>query len=62
MAKFDKNFDKGVRWPLKVLLDQYAAYSVSVSAVQIIFPSNVNIDISMIKQESSWQRVKYFLE
>ena len=24
--------------------------------------SNVNIDIPMIKQESSWQRVSYYLE
>ena len=37
---------------------QYASYSVSVSAVEILFASN----ISMIKQESSWQRVRYYLE
>ena len=35
-----------------------AAYSVSVSAVEILFASK----ISMIKQESSWQRVRYYLE
>ena len=38
--------------------EQYAAYSVSVSAVENLFASNV----SMIKQESSWQRVRYYLE
>ena len=27
--------------------------------MEIIFVSNVNIEISMIKQESSWQRVRY---
>ena len=36
----------------------YAAHSVSVSAVEILFASN----ISMIEQESSWQRVRYYLE
>ena len=36
----------------------YAAYSVSVSAVEIILASY----ISMINQESSWQRVRYYLE
>ena len=41
-----------------VSFEQYAAYSVSVSAVEILFASN----ISMIKQESSWKRVRYFLE
>ena len=30
-------------------LEQYAAYSVSVSAVKILFASNVNIDITMIR-------------
>ena len=44
-----------------LLLEQYASYSVSVSAVEILFASNVNIDISMIKQESSRQRVRYLL-
>ena len=32
---------------------------VSVSAVEILIASNVNIDISMIKHESSRQYVKY---
>ena len=32
---------------LLVLLEQYAAYSESVSAVDILFASNVDIDISM---------------
>ena len=41
-----------------VSFEQYAAYSVSVSTVDILFASN----ISMIKQESSWQRVRYYLE
>ena len=41
-----------------VSFEQYAAYSVSVSAVEILFASN----ISMIKQESSWQRARYSLE
>ena len=35
------------------LLEQYAAYSVSVSTMEIIFALSVNIDIFMIKQESS---------
>ena len=38
--------------------DIYAVYSVSVSAVDILLASN----ISMIKQESLRQRVKYYLE
>ena len=46
---------KVYRWLLIVSFEQYAAYSVSVSAVDILFASN----ISMIKQESSWQRVRY---
>ena len=41
-----------------VSLDEYAVYSVSVSAVVILFAPN----ISMIKQESSLLRVKYYLE
>ena len=43
---------------LIVSLDEYAAYSVSVSAVEILFASN----ISMIMQEILWQRVRYYLE
>ena len=41
-----------------VSLEENAAYSVSVSAVEIVFGSN----ISMIKQENSWQLVRYYLE
>ena len=44
---------------LIVSLKEYTAYSLSVSAVEILFASNENIDISMIKQESLWQRVRY---
>ena len=47
------------RWLLIVSLQQYAASSVSVSTVEIIFASNINIDVSMIKQNSLWQCVRY---
>ena len=40
------------RRPLIVLMEQYAAYSVSISVVRILFELNVNNDISMIKQEN----------
>ena len=43
---------------LIVSLKEYTAYSLSVSAVEILFASN----FSMLKQESSWQRVRYQLE
>jgi len=46
------------RWLLIVSLEEYAAYSALVSAVEILFASN----ISMFKQENSWQRVRYYLE
>ena len=41
-----------------VSLEEYAAYSLSVSAVEILFSLNT----SMINQESSSQRVRYLLE
>ena len=41
-----------------VSLEEYSAYSVSVFAVEILFASN----ISMNRQESSWQRIRYYLE
>ena len=44
--------------PLIISLEEYADYSVSVPAVEILFAST----ISMIEQESSWQRVRYYLE
>ena len=44
--------------PLSVVLERDTSYSVSVSAVEFLFASN----ISLIKQESSWQRVRYYLE
>ena len=43
---------------ISVLLEQDTSYSASVSAVEILFVTK----ISMIKQESSWQRVRYYLE
>ena len=41
-----------------VSFEQYAAYSASVPAVEILFASN----ISMNKQENSWQCVRYYRE
>ena len=41
-----------------VLFEQYTSYSVSVSAVEILFPTKM----AMIKQECSWHRVRYYLE
>ena len=38
--------------------EEYAASYVSISEVEILFASN----ITMIKQESSWHRVRYYLE
>ena len=46
------------RWLLIVSFEQCAAYSLLVSAAEILFASN----ISTIKQESSWQHVRYYLE
>ena len=40
-------------------MEEYAAYSVSVAALEILFAST----ISMVYQENSWQRVgsRYYL-
>ena len=52
----DKSIVK--RCPLSVVMEQKSSYSVSVSAVDILFETKM----SMIKHESSWQRVRYYLE
>ena len=51
----DKRRYKYVLWV--VILEKLIAYSVSVSAVNILFAKKMSM-----KKESSWQRVRYNLE